>query len=207
MARPSTLESARKKLLPIVARTFSELGYRRTTTAELSRRCAVQEPILYRFWNDMMAMFLDAVALVYECSEAVWTSMIRESKGTKGVAARLLDYEARHHGEFGLYRIVFAGLGESDDPQISKAVADMYRKFHRFLTAQVALHRKGRRGRRIPSEGLAAWGLVGLGTVANVIRELGLATSAERGRFFTEVGRFLLDGRSSSSGSHSEDES
>jgi AcrR family transcriptional regulator len=201
--RPKTIAVQRKKLLPVVTRTFAELGYRRTTIAELALRCGVQEPILYRLWRDKKAMFLGAIAFVYENSAATWTSLIRDSaeSGGKGVAARLLDYEARHHGELGLYRIIFAGLTESDDPEISRAVALMYRRFHRFLTAQIGMHRKRRRGRE-PADELAAWGLVGLGTVVNIIREFGLATGAERGRLFTEVGRLLLDGRAP--GSHSE---
>jgi AcrR family transcriptional regulator len=204
MSRPDTKAEQRKDLVPIVSRTFAELGFRRTTTAELARRCKVQEPILYRLWKDKKAMFLASVAHVYESSAATWKALLRESKDRRDVATRLLDYEATHHGEFGLYRIVFAGLTEADDPEISRAVARMYRRFHGFVTAQVAGHRKAGRGRLDPSAESAAWGLLGLGTIANVIREFGLATSAERGRLFHEVGRILLDGRPRGAGSPSE---
>jgi AcrR family transcriptional regulator len=205
MPRPDTSSLQRKRLIPVIAATFSELGYRRTTTAELARRCDTKEPVLYRLWRDKKAMFLDAVGFVYESSQRTWRGLIRASSSEGGVAQRLLEYEAQHHGEFGLYRIVFAGLSESDDPEISRALARMYRRFHRFLAAQTAAHRKGR-GRQAldPAEDLAAWALIGLGTVANVIRELGLATAAERRLLFTGVGRLLLDGRARSPGSHLE---
>ena len=204
MPRTDNKTAQRSSLIPIVAKTFAELGYRRTTTVELAKRCKVQEPILYRLWKDKKAMFLASVDFVYESSAATWSALVGGSKDPRGGAGRLLDYEVRHHGEFGLYRIVFAALTESDDPDISRAVADMYKRFHRFVTAQVAAHRKGSSGRLEPSDELAAWGFVGLGTIANVIREFGLATAAERARLFVEVGRTLLDGRARASGKHLE---
>jgi AcrR family transcriptional regulator len=204
MPRQDHKDLQRKSLIAVVARTFAELGYRRTTTAELARRCKVKEPILYRLWSDKKAMFLASVEFVYESSVETWSGLVGGAKGERGTAARLLEYEARHHGEFGLYRIVFAGLTESDDPEISRAVAHMYRRFHAFVAAQIAAHRRGRRGRRAPSEDLAAWAFVGLGTIANVIREFGLATAAERGRLFVEVGRVLLDGGAPGPAPHSE---
>ena len=48
MPRPSKADERRRELLPLVAEAFSELGYRRATTAELAARCGVQENILYR---------------------------------------------------------------------------------------------------------------------------------------------------------------
>lgn len=75
MARPDTKLKQRDSLIPVVARTFAELGYRRTTTAELARRCRVQEPILYRLWNDKKAMFLAAIDHVYESSVAAWSAL------------------------------------------------------------------------------------------------------------------------------------
>jgi hypothetical protein len=42
---------------------------------------------------------------------------------------------------------------------------------------------------------LAAWALVGLGTVASIARELDLLGDRERRRLMTEVGGLLLGGR------------
>ena len=56
MPRVSRLAEKRRELLPIVARAFADLGYRRTTTAALAGSCGVQENILYRLWPDKKAM-------------------------------------------------------------------------------------------------------------------------------------------------------
>ena len=46
MPRPNQTLEKRRELLPVIARAFAELGYRRATTAELARRCGVRENIL-----------------------------------------------------------------------------------------------------------------------------------------------------------------
>ena len=65
MPRPNHSAQRRRELTPIVARTFAELGFRRTTTAELARRCGVRENVLYRLWPDKKAMFIAAIEYVY----------------------------------------------------------------------------------------------------------------------------------------------
>jgi AcrR family transcriptional regulator len=195
MPRPNRQADQRRELLPTVARTFAELGYRRTTTAELARRCTVQENILYRLWPDKKAMFIAAIRYVYDESVAIWARLLADTRAAQSPAEQLLAYEATHHGEFGHYRIVFAGLSETDDPEIHAALADMYKRYQRFLREQIGAHRAQRGG---AAEGddpaLAAWAIVGLGTVANIARELGLFGAAQRKRLFAEVGRALLEG-------------
>jgi AcrR family transcriptional regulator len=192
MPRPSQVTQRRAELLPIVARAFAEHGYRRTTTAELARRCGVRENILYRLWPDKKAMFIAAIQYVYELSEATWERLLREA-ADGSPAERLLAYESAHHGEFGHYRIVFAGLSEADDPDIRQALAGMYRRFQRFLERQIAAHR-GRTAGHAPAAGLSAWGVIGVGTVANIARELGLISKRQRARLIAEIGRYLLNG-------------
>lgn len=194
MPRPSRLPEKRRELLPIVARAFAELGYRRATTAELARRCGVQENVLYRLWPDKKAMFIAAIRYVYDLSVDIWLRLVGRPSEAGSAAERLLAYESTHHGEFGHYRIVFAGLSETDDPEVRAALADMYRRFQRFVREQIAAHRElsGRVTGLDPA--LAAWAVVGLGTVSNIARELGLVSDAQRRRLFTEVGRTLLDG-------------
>lgn len=194
MPRPSQIDEKRRELLPVVASAFAELGYRRTTTAELARRCEVQENILYRLWPDKKAMFIAAIRHVYEMSAAVWRRLLESGDGEQTAAARLLSYESKHHGEFGQYRIVFAGLSETDDPDIRAALAEMYQRYQRFLRAQIATHRERMNHDAAPDPALAAWAVVGLGTVANIGRELGLFSEAQRRRLFTRVGRVLLEG-------------
>lgn len=194
MARPNHSAQRRRELTPIVAEAFAELGFRRTTTAELALRCGVRENVLYRLWPDKQAMFIAAIDYVYELSAAIWGKLLAESERDTGPAERLLEYESTHHGEFGLYRIVFAGLSEIDDPRIRTALAKMYRRYHSFIRRQIAAHRAPGDADGVPDAALAAWGVVGLGTVANIARELGLLGDCERRRLMAGVGRMLLDG-------------
>lgn len=193
MARPSHIAEKRKALLPIVARAFADLGYRRTTTAELAARCGVQENILYRLWPDKKAMFIAAIDYVFDLSMQVWSRQLSHVEEARSGAERLLQYEARHHGEHGHYRIVFAGLSETDDPEIRGALAGMYRRFHQFVRAQVAAHHGDRNSRQSSRAAMAAWALVGLGTVANIGRELGLLNDRHRRRLIEDAGQLLLE--------------
>lgn len=193
MPRPNRTSEKRRELLPIVARAFAERGYRRTTTGELARRCGVRENVLYRLWKDKRAMFIAAIDFVFENSQRIWRRMLASDDG-RTPAERLLAYEAEHHGEFGLYRIVFAGLSETDDPQIRTALARMYRRFATLIGEQVAAHRAGRGGGPHPPAELAAWAVIGLGTMASICRETRLLPAAARSRLIAEAGRTLLVG-------------
>jgi AcrR family transcriptional regulator len=205
MARRNQTAEKRRDLLPVIARAFTQLGYRRTTTAELAKRCGVQENILYRLWPDKKAMFVAAIEYVYDFSEKTWLSLLEDVRGKGSTAQRLLEFESLHHGEFGHHRILFTGLGETDDADICAALQRVYTRFHRFLFGQIVAHRGAaasdrKRGaaiaknnRRPPAE-LTAWALIGLGTVANIGREVGLVSAAQRRRLIGEIGRALLEG-------------
>ncbi len=196
MPRPSQTHEKRKKLLPIVARAFAELGYRRATTAELAQRCKVRENILYRLWPDKKAMFVASIDYVYEQAANTWREVLRETDDSAGAAVRLLTHEAEHYGESGLHRIIFAGLSETTEPEIREALRKMYSRFHRFIRGQIAAHRDGGRTSGFPDETVTAWAIVGLGNVANISRELGLLTGRGRKKMFGEAGRLLLNGQS-----------
>jgi AcrR family transcriptional regulator len=192
----------RKELLPIVTRVFAEHGYRRTTTAELAERCGVRENILYRLWSDKKAMFIAAIDYVYRQSARIWQDVERQEASADGGdgAARLLQYEAEHGGQFGLYRIVFAGLSEADDPEIRAALRNMYKRFQRFIQRRAEAHRGDGQAGNVPDVEMSAWALVGLGTVANICRQLGLMGEGRRQRLMLEVGALLLDGRTAGDG-------
>lgn len=194
MPRPSQIDDKRRELLPVLAATFAELGYRRTTTAELARRCEVQENILYRIWPDKKKMFVAAIAFVFEKSREIWEKLLNGDNDGHSTAERLLDYESKHHGEFGYYRILFAGWSETDDPEVRQALADMYTRYHRLIKQQIAAHRQRQGGAETPSPELAAWAVLGLATMANMGRELGTFSDRARGRLLSEVGGFLLEG-------------
>ncbi len=194
MAKPDQSDERRGQFLPILARAFAELGYRRATTAELAQRCDVRENVLYRLWPDKKAMFVAAIEHVYQLSAEVWAKLLREGETTASPAERLLDYESDHLGEFGLYRLVFAGLSEIDDPQIRGALRKMYGRFHKFIRQQIVDYRGAESGTTEQEAAIAAWAVVGLGTVANISRELGLITAPQRRRLIGDTGRLLLKG-------------
>lgn len=201
MPRASQLDDKRRELLPIVARAFAELGYRRTTTAELATRCGVRENILYRLWPDKKRMFIASIGYVYDSSVAVWERILADTGANESAAERLLAYESRHFGEFGHYRIVFAGLSETDDADVRAALADMYQRYQRFVREHIGKHRAqhAQHAQHVsvagPTPELAAWAVVGLGTVANIALELGLVDDAQRSELFAQIGRMLLEGQ------------
>jgi AcrR family transcriptional regulator len=178
-------------MLPGIALAFAQLGYRRTTTAELAKRCGVQEVILYRLWPDKKGLFIAVIEHVYDASRIAWDRLLSESgKGT--AAERLIEFEATHHGEAGLYRIVFAGLSEADDPDVRAALGRMYQRYHEFIVRRLLEHREKADG---PSADLAAWALIGMGTVGSIGRELGLLSPKDRKRLWKEIGTLLLGRR------------
>lgn len=192
MARPNQSERRRRELVAVLATAFAEFGYRRTTTALLAKRCGVQETILYRLWPDKRAMFAAAIEFVAEHSQEVWAKALANRPTAKTAAEAVLDYESDHLGEFGLYRILFAGLSETDDPSIASALRAAYRSLHRFIRDRAEEHRGERKGRKGPPADLVAWALVGLGTAASLGRELDLLPARDRADLLANIGRLLL---------------
>ena len=205
MARRNQSREKRRDLLPVIARAFTQLGYRRTTTAELAKRCSVQENILYRLWPDKKAMFVAAIEYVYDFSEKTWLGLLDGARRKGSTAQRLLEFESVHHGELGHHRILFTGLGETDDADICAALQRVYTRFHRFLLGQIVAHRSAgpsdrrhvtdnSRKRGISPAELTAWALIGLGTVASIGREVGLLNATQRRQLIGVMGRAFLDG-------------
>lgn len=205
MARKNRSAERRQLLLPRLAHAFAELGYRRTTTAEIARRCRARETTLYRLWPDKRAMFIAAIRYVFELSEAIWRKIENARHAEVSIAERLIEYEATHHGEFGHYRIIFAGLSESDDPQIRAALADVFARFVALLEKQIDAHHEscpGRDGAPFLRPAQAAWAFLGLGTISNIVRDLEIMSARDRERLFREAGRFLLNGGARATTTH-----
>jgi AcrR family transcriptional regulator len=194
MPRSDRTSERQREFIPILARAFAELGFRRATTAELGRRCAVQENILYRLWPDKRAMFIASIEYVYDLSTQMWEKLLAagDEHADSSAAERILAYESEHHGEFGLYRIVFAGLSETDDEQIRDALKRMYGRYQAFIARRIRDHRGG--GNETSAD-LTAWAIVGLGTVTSISRDLGLLSAADRKRLWDRIGRVLLADR------------
>lgn len=186
--RPDRSKERRAELLPEIARAFAELGYRRTTTAALAARCETQEVVLYRLWPDKKAMFLAVLEHVYDVSVRAWDKLLAADDG-RSAAERLLAYEATHHGEFGFYRLVFAGLSEADDAEVRTALQQFYTRYHEFIVRRLVEHRGGRPGKDVA---MAAWALIGLGTISSVGKELGLLAGPDRRQLWETIGPLLL---------------
>ena len=192
MPRPNQSEERRAELIGIVADAFAEVGYRRATTAELARRCGVQENILYRLWPDKRAMFIASLEHVFEVSARMWNGCLEGADGDSRTSAeRLLSYESEHHGEFGLYRVIHAALSEGDDPEIGAALRRMYERYQAFVSERVVEHQAERGVGPLPPA-LVAWALMGVGTMAGVARELGMMSPDQLAEFWERVGRALL---------------
>lgn len=195
MPRPNQTAERREELVPIIAGTFAELGYRRTTTAELARRCGVRENILYRLWPDKQAMFIASIHHLHHMAEESWGRLTEEADGPHTPAERLLAYESKHYGETHTHRIAFAGLNEVDEPPIRDALGKMYERFHGMIASHIRDHRRRQGRRKSRDEDLAAWAIVGLATISDIGREVGLIDDRKREKLIGEMGRVLLEGR------------
>jgi AcrR family transcriptional regulator len=179
--------------VPVLAGAFAELGYRRATTAALAERCGLRENQLYRLWPNKKAMFLASIDYLYEYSAEKWRTLLAQDDGVSP-AERILSWEGEHRGESGLHRITFAGLNETDDPDISKALQQMYRKFHKFIAEQVKEHRGLTHSGDHPDTALTAWAVIGMGMMVNITHELDLLNRKTQGRLLHDVGKLLLEG-------------
>jgi len=201
MARPSQARQRREELLPLIASTFGEMGYRRTTTARLAKACRMQETQLYRLWPSKKAMFLAVIEHLYRLETDGWKRLLDEADTKKGIAA-ILATEAASRGESGLHRITLSALSESDDPQITEAVVHMYRNFHRFI--RETLHRYHEHDAvndaNTLDPSLAAWALIGLGTITNIGREFNLFSKATQKKLILAAGSKLIGATDESSG-------
>lgn len=208
MARPNRSNEKRAELLPIVAEAFSDLGYRKATTAELAARCGVQENILYRLWADKKAMFTASIEYLFDSTIAIWQTHIDEAEvQPQGptAAQRILAHDSEHRGEKGFYRITFAALSETDDPDVKAALRNMYARFTQFIEQQVADHRStnqtsetndtSQTTNQMPEAWATTWAILGLATAADIGREVGLLSAAKRKAMIAEVGRLLLEGK------------
>ncbi|MBN1853958.1 MAG: TetR/AcrR family transcriptional regulator [Pirellulales bacterium] len=196
MPRPSQIDAQRKRLLPIVCQVFSELGYRRTTTAELARRCHVRENILYRLWRDKRAMFLAAIDDIFQSRVDRWNQILAKRPTPRQAVEAMVAYEAKHQGEFGFYRVVFTALVEADDPEIRKAITTMYQRFHTRIQDMIETNRELDQKTPGISSDATAWAIIGLATVSNIIRELKLLRPRQREEMFARTAQYLIQGDS-----------
>ncbi|NIL95921.1 MAG: TetR family transcriptional regulator [Planctomycetales bacterium] len=193
-------EQRRVRLLPILTQAFIELGFRRATTAELAARCQLRENELYRLWKNKKAMFIDAVQQVYDSTLKAWSQLSVADESTS-MAQRVLAHQAIHQGRMGFYRIVFAGLQETDDTEIKAALRNLYRKFHASIVEMMIQHHavpladmsRAKQAEARDRAELAAWAMIGLGAIADIDRCVNLTSATKRQHLMKTVGKTLLD--------------
>lgn len=177
--------------LPKISQCFATNGFRGTTTAKIAKACDVRENVLYRIWPSKKEMFLDCIEHIYELTMTLWQELPEPTEG-RTRAEMILVYQAEDHGLLRYYRLVFAGLLE-DDPDIRKALRDLYRRFHVFLKQTTDDHRT----RKGISDSLeldnSAWALMGLAAMVDIQRELRLLPAADREKFMIESGTEILE--------------
>lgn len=194
MPRPSNADERRQELLPVITAAFSRLGYRRATTAFIAAQCHVQENILYRLWPDKKAMFVAAIDYLFQRRLNSWRSMLNKTADKDSRADRLIDLTAKNLGEQGLYRIIFAALSETNDPDIHGALKRLYRRYHSLIKSEVTDHRHRKNTRDVAENDDTAWALIALVTFMNIAIDLDLMGSRHRQRTFSTMAHFLLDG-------------
>lgn len=137
-------------------------------------------------------MFLAAIDDIFRSRAEKWNEILADRPAPEQAVERIIEYESHHQGEFGFYRIVFTALTETDDDDIRVALVGMYKGFHKLVCRQVEAGRgSGDLESRLPTE-VAAWGLLGLATVSNIIRELKLLSPRQRERMFASVAKCLV---------------
>jgi AcrR family transcriptional regulator len=190
MSRPNQSFEQRKRLLPIVCQTFRDLGYRRTTTAELARRCGVRENILYRLWPDKKAMFLASIDDIFQSRADQWGHILESVLDPQERVEQLIAFETENQNEFGFYRVIFTALAETDDEEMRETLIRMYRQFHKLIVKQIATACERRPSG--PNASDSAWGLIGLATISNIVVELDLLGPRQRKQMFAAVAQSLV---------------
>ena len=193
MGQPSKAEQRRKDFLPRLAEAFSDLGYRRATTSHLAELFGVEENVLYRVWPSKKAMFLDAIEYVYQVTIETWEKVLSDDKDRTTAAERILEYQAKNHGQMKLYRIIYAGLSETDDADVRSALRRLYKRFNQYIVRLLEEHRP-EKSVDLPDTETVAWAIIGLGAIVDLQRELGITSMEKRRRLLKEMGQIMLDG-------------
>jgi AcrR family transcriptional regulator len=191
-----TKAEKKKTLLPLIAASFTELGYRRATTSALAARCKVKEAILYRLWPDKKAMFLDSLDFIAENLLTVWKKQLSTTAEKKTGLEVLLSYESEHFAELNSYHIIFSGLTEASDPDIKASLQRMYFRIHTFLVEYITRYKIETEQPQGLDTTILAWALMSIGTMATITKHLGILTEQQRGQLLEDASKALLTSKS-----------
>lgn len=199
MARPSTAKKRRAELLPLMADAFSELGYRRATTAELAARCEVQENILYRLWDDKKAMFLAVIDYLFTWRMDRTRALLEGIPDDEDPVPAMIDDAASNIGKDNLHRIIHAALGEIGDFEIMSALRELYRHNYEMILDLLGDSEDSKGPPHPATEKDIAWALMGVVTMMSLAGELKLLGPRQQTQIFKRTARALLGLEASSS--------
>ena len=174
------------EFVPVIAEAFIESGFARTTTAVIARKCGVRENELYRIWSNKRGMFLDSIRFIFTTTLSNWQTQM-ENKGKKSALEQLVEYQSKDHGQKRFYRLVFSGIVEIDDLQTRRELKILYQDFHEKITEYVLAFRSKRKGTAKLSNEDIAWAIMGIASVVDIQRELGLQSKKKRGDFMAQA--------------------
>ena len=170
-----------------MAKCFAECGYDGATTAQIAKACEVRQNVLYRIWPDKEAMFVAVIEYIHDFSIDFWNKAPVADGETRAEA--ILRLQSHDHGILRYYRIVYSGLLQ-DSAEIRRAIRSLYRGIHTYIQGAVQEHRlqKGTVDCRFDAE-TAAWGMMGLGAMVDIQRELRIQSQAARKELLHETSR------------------
>lgn len=178
MAVPRLNEDKRAHFIPVIAQYFSDHGYDGATTAGIAEACGVRQNVLYRIWADKETMFVAVINFIHTYTIEFWEDITPQNDETKMEA--VLRLQSKDHGVMRYYRIVYSGLLQ-DSKEIRKAIRRMYQGIHSYIKQAVEAHRveRGTTDSQFNAD-VAAWGMMGLGAMVDIQRELRIKSQDSR---------------------------
>lgn len=192
----------RLQLLQTASKLFSELGYARTTTAQLAQAAGVTEPIIYRHFASKRDLFVALVEQTGQRTLELWNESLASAKDPADRLKILLGKNpmvALGDEEASAYRVILQSITEVDDDVIHKAVDDHFHAMHAFLVQEVeAAQEAGRVRQRFPAD-MIAWMLIDVALGYGVLQAMGVSNTnrASSGATLPQmIAEILLPGRS-----------
>jgi len=178
MAVPRLNEDKRAYFLPVIAQYFSDHGYDGATTAGIAEACGVRQNVLYRIWADKEAMFVAVIGFIHTYTIEFWEEIVPQDGETRVEA--ILRLQSRDHGVMRYYRIVYSALLQDSKP-IRQSIRKLYQGIHNYIEQAIESHRLERNetDNRFNAD-VAAWGMMGLGAMVDIQRELRIKSQNSR---------------------------
>ncbi|MCA9274035.1 MAG: TetR/AcrR family transcriptional regulator [Phycisphaerales bacterium] len=175
----------RLQLLQTASKLFSELGYARTTTAQLAQAAGVTEPIIYRHFASKRDLFVALVEQTGQRTLEIWNESLARAKNPADRLEILLGKNpmvALGDEEANAYRVILQSITETDDDVIHKAVDEHFHAMHAFLVEEVEAAQKAGEVRERFSAEMIAWMLIDMALGYGVLQAMGVSNTNRAGK-------------------------